>query len=358
MDGSAEFKNGARAVESLAIPAAFLDSSGKLRAANAGFQKLIGGSDFAARTAAVIACTCTKALRDGRSRFLCRLTPKTADVNQELTLEFVQLAEGGLLLLASAGAADDLISEERLLELIGRITGRLGHDFNNLIGSIMGSLDLLQHKLKKLHPDGNPVAKQMGIMERALKKSVNLTDRMRSYVRADSIEVSEQPLQELIQKAWLKVDELDKAECVLELSATAECLVAGSEFHLVQIFKGLLENACDALDGRADKTILVQVNAVDLAAGNELGIAADRYGVVLIRDNGPGLSEAQAKRLFQPFSSGKAATIGKGFGLGLAMARAVLGKLNGAIRIESGRSGGVSVEVYLPVWTAVLESKS
>ena len=67
-----------------------------------------------------------------------------------------------------------------------------------------------------------------------------------------------------------------------------------------------------------------------------------------IRDQGPGVPADALDKIFQPFYRG-GKTSGGGYGLGLAIAERVIAAVNGQIRAKNGESGGLEVEIDLPV---------
>ena len=350
----------ANLINSLMVPAAWLSGAQQLVATNQEFEGLFQEAAERAATLTSVLATVTAMTK---KRENCRVLLGSEEAPRELLIEILGLKEEGYLLLASSASDNELLTEEGMLEAIGKISGRLGHDFNNLIGSIMGCMDLMRHKLEKHFPQELPVKKQMDIIDRAIKKATNLTDRMRTYVRPGEIEAEPVALVSLVQKSWEKISPQEKEGCEIEFANNVganQDLVLASEFQMVQLFRGLLENALDALpeyrekaDG-SDQTeqpirrIKATITRTALATNNPWRLLPGNYGVVQISDSGCGLSANHRKNLFRPFFVNKASTIGRGLGLGLPMARATLRKLKGTIFVEPATGAGFAVTVYLP----------
>lgn len=116
----------------------------------------------------------------------------------------------------------------------------------------------------------------------------------------------------------------------------AQHSVSGDHQQLVQVFVNLLNNACDASDN--NKTICIQ----STAAGEDI--------MIKVVDQGKGVSEANKKRLFEPFFSTKEA--GEGIGLGLSIVYNIIRDHSGDIKIidnlQKGFKNGSIFLVTLP----------
>lgn len=100
---------------------------------------------------------------------------------------------------------------------------------------------------------------------------------------------------------------------------------------LQQVMLNIMNNAADALEGRENPRIVINVSK----AGNAIRIK--------VTDNGCGISEEQQKRLFTPFFTNKAS----GTGLGLVIAKKLMSSMNGTIEIRSQRDEGTSIEISI-----------
>jgi two-component system sensor histidine kinase FlrB len=121
------------------------------------------------------------------------------------------------------------------------------------------------------------------------------------------------------------------ARLVLKNEA-GEQRLTGTRKSLVSAFTSLLENALQAVEGRAGGEI-------------ELSASCDEANLLLcVRDNGAGMDQATAERLFQPFFTTRA----EGTGLGLAIAHGVVRAHGGEIAVASSPGEGATFTVCLP----------
>ena len=125
---------------------------------------------------------------------------------------------------------------------------------------------------------------------------------------------------------------IEKAGVILDVRIADE-RVLGSQGKLEQVFVNLLSNAVDVLRGRNDARIEISARA----KGGEV--------IVQVRDNGPGISDAQLKNIFEPFFTTKPS--GQGLGLGLAITRFIVDAVGGKITCANLPEGGLVFTLHL-----------
>ena len=234
------------------------------------------------------------------------------------------------------------------LKAIGRVTGKYGHDFNNLIGSVLGATDLLEHKLRKIHGDDMPVERQLRLIKSAVGKAVALTGQMRGYARDEKYPHSELDLEPLLEGLVALVQESAAVAAEVFVEVKESLPVSGNEFQLSQALQSLLLNAVDAMKGSEEPCLAVLLSEVEVESDSD-EIAAGRYMQVVIIDHGSGMSDEKIEAAFKPFYSTRSKEIGAGIGLGLPMARQVIRDHGGELCVQSLPETGTAVQVLLPV---------
>jgi signal transduction histidine kinase len=112
-------------------------------------------------------------------------------------------------------------------------------------------------------------------------------------------------------------------------------IVRADRDQIIQVLTNLVQNALDAVRGRDGAEVVVTVDGADA-----------RNGAVVVSDNGPGLSEEIAPRLFEPYATSKP----HGTGLGLAIAQRIAVEHDGELAYTGPREGGGAVfKLVLPV---------
>jgi signal transduction histidine kinase len=239
-------------------------------------------------------------------------------------------------------------SSSEKLEAIGKVTAKLGHDFNNLLGAVRGCVDLIKHKLTRTS-SLPPYERQIQIIESSLRKAVALTSAMRGFVRPGPLQTTRTTLSGCVRSV---IDLLQEAHAVsvdIDFEVSADPLVDIGEFQVAQVLMALCLNAAEAMRDFDDRFLMIRLEEINVAPGQLAGLLPQgRYAHLGIIDHGVGMSSEVKARAFQPFFTTKAQEIGKGMGLGLAMAHEVMRKLRGEITIDSIAGCGTAVHLYFP----------
>ena len=233
------------------------------------------------------------------------------------------------------------------LEALGDFAAKIGHDVNNILGSIRGCIDLVRIKIDKLHPEENPVARQLAIIEAAVTRGSDLTVKLRSFVRSKGGEKVTLSLDQLLEQA---VDLLGKHAGAVEitLNIVTSPRVAIEEFAMTHLLVNICENACEAMQRLKDAQLVIHLDEVVLE-GREFGLAPGRYARLAIIDHGVGIARDAREKIFEPFFSTKKGGIGEGMGLSLSMGKELLRRHGGDLVVSSEKNIGTAVRLYLPV---------
>ena len=119
--------------------------------------------------------------------------------------------------------------------------------------------------------------------------------------------------------------------------AAAACVRANGP-AVERILLNLVDNACKYAGRAEDRSIHLHL------------ARRGRFGVVRVRDHGPGLVGSSARRLFRPFSKSadEAADSAAGVGLGLALSRRLARDMHGDLRLDKDITDGACFELSLP----------
>jgi len=112
-------------------------------------------------------------------------------------------------------------------------------------------------------------------------------------------------------------------------------LLSGDEVMLEQLLSNLIENAA-----RHTPT----GTAIEIAA-----TTANGQLILRVRDHGPGFAHGEEQRLFEKFHQAKPERAQSGFGLGLAICKAIAEAHGGTIGAHNANGGGAEFEVSLPL---------
>ena len=238
------------------------------------------------------------------------------------------------------------LRESQKMEAVGTLAGTIAHDFNNIMGAILGNVALAQQDL----PGGHPAVHSLAQIHKAGLRARSLVQKILSFARHAPLALSPQPLAPLVQES------LDLLRATLPSGVTMRADLAEAPLcaevdatQLSQVLINLGTNAWHALLGRPGE---VKVGLAALAHGGSgpLSLPAGHYAHLWVSDSGCGMDASTRARIFEPFFTTKAA--GQGTGLGLAVVRSIVQAHRGEIVVDSAPGAGSCFHVYLPLATA------
>ncbi len=236
------------------------------------------------------------------------------------------------------------LQQSQKMESVGRLAGGVAHDYNNMLGVIIGHAELAMLKAGQ-SPEMHPHLR--GIMS-AAQRSSELTQQLLAFARRQTIAPKILDLNASVAATLQMVRVLIGED--IELVWTP-----GREIYPVKIdpvqFNQLLMNLCvnsrDAISGTGRITIETERLILDesYCASNTYFIPGD-YAVLIVSDNGCGMDKESQAKIFEPFFTTKGA--GKGTGLGLATVYGIVKQNNGFINVYSEPGRGTTFRIYLP----------
>ncbi len=118
------------------------------------------------------------------------------------------------------------------------------------------------------------------------------------------------------------------------------------ENQIRQVLERMLSNAQEAMEKGG--VLKVGAENVVVGAGSGLALKQGNYARIFVQDEGPGIAEADLKRIFDPYFTKKQMGYQKGTGLGLSICYAVVKDHGGLITVDSGPGKGTLFHIYLP----------
>jgi two-component system, cell cycle sensor histidine kinase and response regulator CckA len=229
------------------------------------------------------------------------------------------------------------------LDTMGRLTGGVIHDFNNLLTGIAGFAELGLSGL----PSAHPVREDLGEIARAAARAATLTNQLLMFARKQIVAPRTLDLNALI----LDLDKLLRRLIGAQITVVTRLApdlgqVRADAGQIEQVLVNLVVNARDAMPDGGTVTISTANVTLDSSMLPESSCPAGKYVRLIVSDSGMGIDAATRQRLFEPFFTTKAPD--RGTGLGLATCAEIVRQHGGAISISSEPGCGTSVTVYLP----------
>jgi len=289
----------------------------------------------------------------GNADSLQRMAELNASLERQVDERTRQYMDANNRLLEQIAAREQaetaLVRTERL-QALGRMTGSVAHDFNNILTALFSSLEVLQTRLEKQWGDTpDPrIARPLANAVEASRLGERMVDGLLAFAR-------DKPLAPTLIDVNTVIGETERllrltlgSGVRLRLSL-AEGLppVLADRDQLERALLNLASNARDALQGLAGHDQPDGCFRIDTAkppsADGEPGVR------ITLSDNGPGMSHKTLIHAFEPFFSTKQE--GKGTGLGLAQVYGFAQQSGGHVAIDSKPGAGVRVTLTLPAAT-------
>jgi CheY-like chemotaxis protein len=230
------------------------------------------------------------------------------------------------------------------MEAIGNLTGGMAHDFNNVLGVIMGNLDLLQRLVR---PDA-AAAELCGEALDGATRCAELIRRLLAFARRQSLRPEKIDVNALVGNIGLLLRRtLGEAIALrLELDGPLWPVMADAA-QLEAALVNLATNARDAMPkgGQLD----IATRNVELDAAYVMlhpDVRPGGYALIEITDTGTGIPPEIIGRIFEPFFTTKEA--GKGTGLGLSMTFGFVKQSDGHLSVYTEPGRGSTFRLYLP----------
>nr|WP_315399641.1 response regulator [uncultured Duganella sp.] len=247
---------------------------------------------------------------------------------------------------------ESALLQSQKLESIGKLTGGVAHDFNNVLQIISGNLQLLQMAA------GADAAtlKRLATATVAVERGARLASQLLSFARRHPLKPVVADLRELLQSMDDLLQRAIGESVAVELAVDHQLwrtLIDPNQ--LENVLLNLAINARDAMDGEGRLTIELRNAELDAAycAGHP-ELCPGQYVMLAVSDTGCGIAPELADKVFEPFFTTKRE--GEGTGLGLSMAYGFIKQSGGHIKVYSEVGHGTTFKLYLPRSMAELES--
>jgi signal transduction histidine kinase len=238
------------------------------------------------------------------------------------------------------------LERARRMQMVGSLASGIAHNFNNIIGAILGYSEMIEPQLTR----GTKPAQHIDEIRRAAERGRDLIDNILAFGRRTDARVRPMQVRTLLEESasLLRASLPSGVDLVVE-EVPIDVAVSGEPAQLQQVVLNLCTNAAQAMEDSG--CIRVAAKQEELAAFLRMShgeLSPGRYVCLAVSDNGRGFDERVARRMFEPFFTTRFA----GTGLGLATVREIVRDHDGAINVQSEPGCGSRFEIWLPATAA------
>jgi len=237
---------------------------------------------------------------------------------------------------------EDKLRRSQKMDALGKLTGGIAHDYNNLLGIIMGYAELLHGQLG----DNPKLAKYAGDIEHAAERGSKLTRKLLAFSRRKSADASLININQLLQEQQLMLEKTLTARITLKLDLEEDLWPAWLDSgDLEDAIINMSINASHAIEGNGQLTFRTRNEHLSAADALPLHLPAGDYILLSITDTGSGMDKSTKENIFDPFFSTKGE---HGTGLGLSQVYGFVKRSGGEIKVYSEPGQGSRFVLYFP----------
>jgi len=218
---------------------------------------------------------------------------------------------------------DSMLQNERMAA-VGRVSAKIAHEIRNPLSSIQLNTEMLQDEIAEEQPDMGELQPILKSIVREVARLHDITDAHLSMSKSKDSNRNKVELNKVIANlADFYRAEMSRqnVECKLDLFNSSVEIIA-DENQIVRAFHNLIRNSIEAMeDGGA-----LELKTEKIDKGCKVSVA----------DSGPGISQSNLDKIFDPYFSTKSS----GTGLGLAIVKQIIDEYDGEIEYETSKLGG------------------
>lgn len=237
------------------------------------------------------------------------------------------------------------LAHSRKLEAIGTLAGGVAHEFNNLLTSILGNIQLAELELGEAHPAAQYITEAVGASRRAR----DLVSRLLTFSHQTEGAKTATDLNAVVEEAAGLLRPILTPGIELKTITAAECPpVWGNARELKEALMQLGLNAAHAMRAHGGELEISLRHGPPAPGWRERHpeVGGDHQICMCVRDTGSGMSAATLEKIFEPFYTTKQP--GEGAGLGLAGVYGCMKRHRGVVVVESAAGAGAAVWLFFP----------
>ncbi|RJQ59555.1 MAG: response regulator [Desulfobacteraceae bacterium] len=237
------------------------------------------------------------------------------------------------------------LAETEKFSALGQLASGLAHDFNNILGAIMGYVEMALYDLE----EENLARQSMEQVLIASRRAKDLVRQILAFSRRSENERKPTRLSAVIREVstLLRASTPSNIEIVQKIEDDASAISADpSQMH--QVLMNLCTNAHHAMREKGGR-LEVSLSSIELReedAADFSGLAPGSYLKLGVEDTGHGMDDKTLERAFEPYFTTKEKDVGTG--MGLAVVQGIVNSHHGSIRVKSEIGRGTRFDILFP----------
>ncbi|MBF0328787.1 MAG: PAS domain S-box protein [Nitrospirae bacterium] len=240
---------------------------------------------------------------------------------------------------------EEQLRQAQKMESIGLLAGGVAHDFNNILQAVIGYGSMAKERL-----NNDPLTKEFVVeILNGANRAAELTRALLAYSRKQVIMPKIQNLNTIVCNIEKMIRRILREDIELRTILDSKDIMVNIDASQIdQVLLNLVTNARDAMpDGGS---LIIKTGVAEINSKYSEAYSFENFGmyaVLTVSDTGIGMDLKTKKNIFEPFFTTK--EVGKGTGLGLAMAYGIIKQHDGNINVYSEPGNGTTFRIYLPL---------
>jgi len=237
------------------------------------------------------------------------------------------------------------LRQAQKMEAIGTLAGGIAHEFNNILGIILGNAELAIDDV----PEWNPAKESLKEIRSASLRAKDVVRQILSFARRTTPMMKPINISSIIKGEFklLRASIPTTIEMKMNLEGDTD-IISGDPTQINQVLINLCTNAADAMS-EAGGVLKISLENVMLDATDEAldpDLSPGKYVKLTVSDTGHGIAVGDLNRIFDPYYSTK--DVGKGTGMGLSVVHGIIKGHGGSIKVQSEPGVRTTFEIFLP----------
>ncbi len=241
---------------------------------------------------------------------------------------------------------EDLLRQAHKMEAIGTLAGGIAHEFNNILGIIVGNTELAMGGI----PEWNTAHYNLEEIQKGSLRARDIVKQILAFSRQTKHELKPVKICSLIDESikFIRSSIPTTVEIKKDISAESDTINADPT-QINQILLNLCNNAAHAMQHKGGVLEIslenVELNEKTVRSYEDLN--PGNHVKLTVSDTGYGIEKENLEHIFDPFFTTK--EVGKGTGMGLSVVHGIVKEHNGSIMVQSETGKGTAFHVLFPV---------